>query len=46
MVSTLVADFVYFFKQTFSSKDLYLAFLVIMTLRVLVPIILALKNIC
>ena len=45
MVSTLIADFLYIFKQTFSSKDLYVAFLVIMALRVIIPILIAVKNI-
>ena len=46
MVSTLVGDFLYLFKQKFSNKDLYLASVVIMILRVLFPVLIAIKNIC
>ena len=46
MASAMVADYTYAFKQTFSSRDLFLAFTVILLFRTILPIIVAIKNIC
>ena len=46
MTSTLVADYTYALKQTFSSKDLFLAYIVILAFRVLFPVFIAIKNVC
>ena len=43
---TMVADYTYAFKQTFSSKDLFIAYLGVLAFRCLLPILLAIKNVC
>lgn len=45
-VGSIVADFTYFFKHTFSSKQLYVSYIVILGIRCLVPLIAVIKNTC
>ena len=45
-ISAMVADYTYAFKQTFSSKDLFIAYIGVLLFRCLLPILLAIKNIC
>ena len=46
MVCALVADYAYATKQTFSSKELFVAYLAILAFRCILPILIAAKNIC
>jgi len=46
LVCSLVADYTYAFKQTFSSKELFIAYLAILAFRLILPILIATKNIC
>lgn len=45
MVMSLIADYTYAFKQTFSSKELFVAYLVLLGIRCILPFIISLKNI-
>ena len=45
MVS-FVADFIYAFKQTFASKDIFLGYLILLAIRCILPFLLVIKNIC
>ena len=45
-VSSLVADFAYATKQTFSGKELYLAYVGVLSFRFIYAIILIVKNLC
>ena len=44
MVCALVADYTYAFKQTFSSRELYLIYLGVLAQRCVIPILIMLKN--
>lgn len=46
MVCALVADFGYAFKQTFSSKELFVAYLSVLGFRCIIPCFIAVKNVC
>ena len=46
MAISLVADYTYAFKQTFSSKALFVAYLLVLFIRCILPFVLAIKNIC
>jgi len=46
MVSSLVADYSYAFKQTFSSKSLFTAYVSILALRCCIPFFVAAKSLC
>ena len=46
MVCALVADYTYAFKQTFSSKELFVAYLSVLAFRCILPILIVIKNIC
>ena len=45
-VSSLVANFAYATKQTFSGKELYLAYVSVLCLRFIYAILLIVKNLC
>ena len=45
-MAALIADFSYAFKQTFASKDILLAYMLMLGLRGTLPLLLTLKNIC
>ena len=45
MVASLIADYSYAIKQTFSSKALFVAYLFILGLRCLIPFVVACKNV-
>jgi len=45
MVCSLITDYTYAFKQTFSSKELFVAYMSILALRCLIPFLIAIKNI-
>lgn len=46
LVASLILDYLYAVKQTFSSKDLYVAYLGILALRCIIPLLICLKNVC
>ena len=43
---SMVADYTYAFKQTFSSRDLFIGYLSVLAFRCTLPILLAIKNVC
>ena len=45
-VSSLIADYAYATKQTFSGKELYLAYVSVLSFRFVFAIILIVKNLC
>ena len=45
-MSAMVADYTYAFKQTFSSKDLFISYMGVLAFRCLLPSLLAIKNVC
>ena len=46
LLSSLVADYTYAFKQTFSSKALFVAYLGLLGIRCVLPVLLACKSVC
>ena len=46
MAIALIADYTYAFKQTFSSKALFVAYLLVLSIRCILPFVIAIKNIC
>lgn len=46
MVCALVADYTYAFKQTFSSRELFLIYICVLALRCLLPLLIIIKNMC
>ena len=46
MAIALIADYTYAFKQTFSSKALFVAYLLVLSIRCFLPFVIAIKNIC
>lgn len=45
-VCALVGDYAYAFKQTFSSKQLFAAYLGVLAFRCILPFLVAFKNVC
>ncbi len=45
MVASLIADYSYAIKQTFSSKALFVSYVFILGLRCLIPFVVACKNV-
>lgn len=45
-VCALVGDYTYAFKQTFSSKQLFAAYLGVLAFRCILPFLVAFKNVC
>ena len=43
---SIMADFTYLTKQTFSSKEIFVAYICVMAFRILNPILVAIKNLC
>ena len=44
IVGSIVADFTYFFKHKFSSKQLYIAYMLVLSIRCVIPLIGIIKN--
>ena len=45
-VVSVVADYTYLVKQTFSSKELFVAYICVLAFRCLNPLLVALRNLC